>query len=327
VGTDPLFEIGNDETGTSSSNAVTVLKNGKVGIGTNNPLSLLSVGGTGFADYTINAISPVISGRGIYGHATYNDGINYGGYFKADGTDGRGIYGFATSTSSGSSYGGYFQSDGANGIGVYGIANNNSATTGWGGYFEAFGADGIGVYGFGGGLAGKFVGNVEITGNLSKSSGSFKIDHPLDPENKYLFHSFVESPDMMNIYNGNIELDAFGEASIEMPDWFEALNMEFRYQLTAIGSPGPNLYIAEEISSNQFKISGGKAGMKVSWQVTGIRHDAFANENRIQVEEMKKPKLRGKYLHPEVFNMPITTGVNYNEKMEQDRTKIQAERN
>ena len=62
-------------------------------------------------------------------------------------------------------------------------------------------------------LPGEFIGDVDVTGTLTKSAGSFKIDHPLDPENKYLSHSFVESPDMMNIYNGNVVLDATGEAS------------------------------------------------------------------------------------------------------------------
>jgi hypothetical protein len=78
--------------------------------------------------------------------------------------------------------------------------------------------------------------------------GSFKIDHPLDPANKYLCHSFVESPDMKNLYDGVVVLDNKGKAVIELPDWFGILNKDFRYQLTDIGSPGPNLYIAEEIS-------------------------------------------------------------------------------
>ena len=91
-------------------------------------------------------------------------------------------------------------------------------------------------------------GNVTITGNLQKAGGSFKIDHPLDPANKYLSHSFVESPDMKNVYDGVVVLDNKGKAEIELPDWFGILNKDFRYQLTAIGAPGPNLYIAEEIS-------------------------------------------------------------------------------
>ena len=91
-------------------------------------------------------------------------------------------------------------------------------------------------------------GKVKITGNLEKAGGSFKIDHPLDPANKYLCHSFVESPDMKNVYDGVVVLDNKGKAEIELPDWFGILNKDFRYQLTAIGAPGPNLYIAKKIS-------------------------------------------------------------------------------
>jgi hypothetical protein len=147
----------------------------------------------------------------------------------------------------------------------------------------------------------QIVGNLNVTGTLSKGGGSFKIDHPLDPANKYLSHSFVESPDMMNIYNGLVTLDAHGRATVEMPDWFEALNSDFRYQLTAIGAPGPNLYIAKEIDGNHFSIAGGKPGMKVSWQVTGIRQDAWANAHRIPVEEDKPANERGYYLHPDLY--------------------------
>jgi hypothetical protein len=146
------------------------------------------------------------------------------------------------------------------------------------------------------------VGNLNVTGTLSKGAGSFKIDHPVDPANKYLSHSFVESPDMMNIYNGNVALDAKGQAWVELPSYFEALNQDFRYQLTAIGAPGPNLYVAQEIKGNRFQIAGGKAGAKVSWQVTGVRHDAYANAHRIPTEEEKIGDDRGSYLHPELFN-------------------------
>ena len=155
-----------------------------------------------------------------------------------------------------------------------------------------------------GSLAGRFDGNVTVNGTLSKTGGSFKIDHPLDPKNKYLYHSFVESPDMMNIYNGNATLDANGEAVVELPKWFEALNRDFRYQLTAVGAPGPSLHVAEEVQNNRFKIAGGQSGMKVSWQVTGIRKDAWAEKHRIPVEEWKPLEERGLYLHPEAFGQP-----------------------
>ncbi len=151
-------------------------------------------------------------------------------------------------------------------------------------------------------------GNLNIIGTISKGGGSFKIDHPLDPENKYLYHSFVESPDMMNVYNGNVVLDENGETVVELPEWFEALNRDFRYQLTCIGGFAP-VYIAEEITGNRFRIDGGRAGLKVSWMVTGIRQDAFANTNRIPVEVDKAEAERGLYLHPEAFGKPAELAV------------------
>jgi hypothetical protein len=154
-------------------------------------------------------------------------------------------------------------------------------------------------------------GNVNIAGSLSKGSGSFKIDHPLDPANKYLYHSFVESPDMMNIYNGVAILDAHGSAWIMLPDYFEALNRDFRYQLTAIGAPGPNLYIVKKVSGNRFKIGGGKPKGEVSWQVTGIRQDAYANAHRIPNDEEKPTNERGKYLHPELFGASEDQAIGY----------------
>ena len=151
---------------------------------------------------------------------------------------------------------------------------------------------------------------VNVVGTLSKGGGSFKIDHPLDPANKYLYHSFVESPDMKNIYDGTITTDSAGLATVTLPDWFEALNRDFRYQLTVIGQFAQAI-VASEISSNQFGIRTDKPNVKVSWQVTGIRQDAFANANRIPVEVEKDPADRGRYLYPEAIGAPTSSRIGY----------------
>jgi hypothetical protein len=143
--------------------------------------------------------------------------------------------------------------------------------------------------------------SLDIVGKLTKGSGTFKIDHPLDPANMYLYHSFVESPDMMNVYNGSVTTDKRGMALVTLPDYFEALNRDFRYQLTAIGSFA-QATVAKEIQDNRFAIRTSRPGVKVSWQVTGIRQDAYANAHRIQVEEQKPPREQGHYLHPELFD-------------------------
>jgi hypothetical protein len=144
-------------------------------------------------------------------------------------------------------------------------------------------------------------GNLSVSGSMSVSgAGEFKIDHPLDPANKYLHHASVESSDMMNIYSGNAVLNQAGEAEVELPDWFEALNEDFRYQLTCLGGFAP-VYIAQEVHNNHFRIAGGRAGLKVSWQLTATRHDAYAQAYRSPVEEEKPLAERGKYLHPELY--------------------------
>jgi hypothetical protein len=153
-------------------------------------------------------------------------------------------------------------------------------------------------------------GNVNITGSISKGGGTFKIDHPLDPENKYLYHSFVESPDMMNVYNGNIVTDASGIAIVELPEYFEALNKDFRYQLTVIGDFAQAI-VFEKVNGNKFKIKTDKPNIEVSWQVTGIRKDPYAEQNRVVPEVEKAPAEKGKYLYPKAYGLPETMGINF----------------
>jgi hypothetical protein len=211
-------------------------------------------------------------------------------------------------------YGGYIDNQAGGGDGFRAYANVSKGNN-WGAVYAINYGSSPAVYADGGGdTAAYFNGSVVVTGTLYKGSLAFVIDHPLDPENKYLYHSGVESPDMKNVYDGVVILDGNGEAWVGLPEWFEALNKEFRYQLTAMGASGPDLYIADEISNNRFRISGGKPGMKVSWQVTGIRKDPYAEKHRIPLEEEKSANDRGKYLHPDTYNLPETMGVNYSDK-------------
>jgi len=178
---------------------------------------------------------------------------------------------------------------------------------GWSGVFgQTNHPHGFGVYGraVGGGWAAVLDGKVRVVGNLEKAGGGFKIDHPRDPADMYLNHSFVESSEMKNVYDGVERLDDDGAAWVELPEWFEALNKDFRYQLTAIGEAAPEMHVAEEISDNRFRIAGGKAGMKVCWQVSGIRSDPWAEANPMVVEENKPEEERGRYIQPDLYGAP-----------------------
>ena len=136
------------------------------------------------------------------------------------------------------------------------------------------------------------------------------IDHPVDPANKYLAHSSVESSDMKDIYDGNVTTDASGQAVVELPEWFESLNRDFRYQLTTIGQPA-QAWIASKIANHAFTIKTDKPNVEISWQVTGIRQDAWANAHRIPVETPKSAREAGHYLHPELFGAPEESSITW----------------
>jgi hypothetical protein len=147
-----------------------------------------------------------------------------------------------------------------------------------------------------------------VTGNISKGSGTFVIDDPIDPANKLLYHSFVESPDVKNLYDGIATLDKNGEAVVALPSYFDALNTDVRYQLKPIGAAMPDLHVKEEEANNRFTIAGGVAGGKVSWQVTGIRHDPYIEANPIVPEvEKGKDQLvdKGVFLYPAGYVHPF----------------------
>ena len=95
-----------------------------------------------------------------------------------------------------------------------------------------------------------------------------------------------------------------------LPEYFQALNRDPRYQLTVIGSFAA-AQIAEEISDNRFVIKTSAPGVKVSWQVTGIRQDAFARQHPVVVQEEKAVADRGRYLHPEAFGKPASLAIGH----------------
>ncbi len=254
----------------------------------------MGVQGTSLNYAVFGFTNPDTGGFGVYGRGgTGVKGRSYTGNAVLGDTDsGTGVKGEAYSDGGGvkAIHGLAF---GVNANGVVGQADNGTS---------AYGVWGLST----GGYAGVFSGKVLVTGTLSKGGGSFQIDHPLDPTNKYLFHSFVESPDMMNVYNGNITTGADGTATVELPDYFEALNRDFRYQLTVIGEFAQAI-VKSKVAGGKFVIATDQPRVEVSWQVTGIRKDPWADANRIPVTLDKAKEARGTYLHPEAYGKPAST--------------------
>lgn len=254
--------------------------------------------------YFGGAVTAVYSGYeigdvpAIHGESVPADYWGIGGRFEGGFIGGLGQ---VTPTGSADYYGLVGRAEGGMGIdiGVYGTALGEA--TNYGVYGTAYGGNAN--------YAGFFSGDAHVTGNLTVAgTKSFRIDHPLDPANRYLNHFCVESAEVLNTYSGNVVLDAGGEATVELPGWFGAINRDPRYQLTCVGGYA-QVYIAEEISGRGFRIAGGTPGLKVSWEVTAVRNDPAVLRNQMPVEQEKPAAERGRYLHPELYGAAATEGI------------------
>ena len=223
--------------------------------------------------------------------------------------------------------------DGADFAGGSGVPNGNvdGSVTGGGGTGGSFvggsgGPGGEGIYAEGGsnsantgtGLAADLNGDVSVTGALTAATKDFKIDHPLDPANKFLVHSSVESSEMMNIYSGNVITDDLGIATVALPEWFESLNTDFRYQLTTIGRDA-HAWISQKVKDGKFMIGTNAPLVEVSWQITAVRQDAYAKAHPLVVEEPKPLAQRGYYMHPELYGQPTEKQIEWKRQPEQMR--------
>jgi hypothetical protein len=198
----------------------------------------------------------------------------------------------------------------ATGNGVVGIAETGSDPFGvWGQDTSGFG---FAVVSTGPALV---TGDLTVEGAIFAGTKDFRIDHPLDPANKYLYHASVESSEMMNIYTGNVTTDAQGEATVKMPSWFEAINTDFRYQLTVMGQFAQAI-VGRKIENNQFTIRTSVPNVEVSWQVTGVRHDAYATAHPLVVEQAKSGKEAGYYIHPELYGQSEKKGMMWGQHRE-----------
>lgn len=294
----------------------------------------LSAGNTSAsASYAaIQATTNSNSGSAAIFGLTYGDGYGLRGDVDAASAGEAAVYGQNNRTAGG---------HGVMGLGVNGVVGQSNYVDGFGCYGFNYGSadPGIGTYGGGvTGVAGQST-NVSLSyglysfddcgvynaldvgGNLyAGGSKSFRIDHPLDPENKFLVHFCVESNEILNMYRGTAELDSNGETLVVLPDYFEAVNANFSYQLTPIGAAMPNLYVSNEINNNKFSIAGGVPGAKVSWTVFAERDDKLFRNNpdSRNPEPQKSGKYKGKYVHPQLYSQPNNSGILYKQSPKEE---------
>jgi hypothetical protein len=278
---------------------------------------------------------------GVNGFATSSTGITYGVFGATNSTTGGsvGVFGSAGQPTGGT-FGVYGQSFGIAGTGVQGISfgslgtgvvGRNDGGIGVEGHTRSPYGDGVigmndstGVIGalgsFGPGFGGSptpaaVYGNGGASGwggdfDDAFASGGFytplftmRIDHPGDPANRILQQAGVQSNELVSMYSGNVTTNSSGDAVVLLPAYVQTLNRDFRYQLTVVGQFAQAI-VAGEMQGDQFTIKTDKPGVKVSWQVTGVRQDGFAKTHPLVAEQEKKAGERGYYINPEAFGLP-----------------------
>jgi len=300
----------------TGNNTVMNVVSGNVGIGTSTPDAKLHVN-------EIIRIGEDPSYTTVYGELIHEGG---GNGFKINAHAGGGSWADMHLQTNGTTKV-FIESSGKVGIGTESpIRKLQVSSTGSLDAIHGWSPDGTGVYAqstssygiFGqstSGWAGYFSGPVHVTGYLSKGSGSFVIDHPLDPENKLLRHNFVESPENLLIYRGKASLNSDGEAFVKMPEYFQALTKEDEasIHLTPVGRPF--LTGAEWNSDFTEIIIYGENNREVFWEVLADRDDPVIHELGRPVEEIKGGENslceQGKLLYPAAYGYPATMGRDY----------------
>ena len=130
--------------------------------------------------------------------------------------------------------------------------------------------------------------DLDIHGNLSKGSGSFKIPHPLTSlkDTKNLIHSFIEGPSCDLIYRGTVTLSS-GSATVNIDTvagmtagTFAALNKNVQCFTTNESGWGA---VKGSVSGSILTITAqdGSSTDNVSWMVVGQRKDDVIKDSSI----------------------------------------------
>lgn len=296
------------------------------------------------------------SGKGVYGFALASSGTSYGVYGETSSPSGIGVYGL------GGTYGGKFKTAASTGIGLFGqstktttatvgVSGEVASSTGtavlgevmansglnYGGHFVVRSPDAYGVLGEAladvsaetYGVAGKAAHNnnsfgIYAYGNSGASgTKAFRIDHPLDPANKYLLHYSAESPSPQNFYVGNVITDGKGQAWVQLPDYFEEVNKNFKYQLTVVDDSASGDFVqvkvGKRIKGNRFLIMTSAPNIAVSWEVKADRNDLIVRKMKPSDVVDKVGREKGTYQHPELYGLGPEKGILYDAEKARSR--------
>ncbi|MBS1712950.1 MAG: hypothetical protein JST30_01290 [Armatimonadetes bacterium] len=307
---------------TSNSNS----GRGVQGMATASSGATYGVYGTSTSPNGVGVFGTSVDNVGVRGNATAATGANYGGYFQTSSSAGYGVFAFASSTS-GNPAAGYFRTDSPSGYAAYALQNAASGSN-RGVLSKALSPEGIAVQGWASSTSGE---NFGVIGQADSTSGwgvyclgdfastgikAFRIDHPLDPTNKYLTHFCTEGAEALNAYSGNVRTDAKGYATVRLPDYFEAVNRDARYQLTVVDEGDRDGFVSakvvRKIRGNTFVVRSSAPDVEVSWRVEAVRNDPYARAHVRPDVAMKPDNDRGTYQHPELYGQPLSKGSAFN---------------
>lgn len=267
--------------------------------------------------YGVFGEASTTAGRGVFGDATAATGSTTGVYAHSASTTGRAMVaiadaasgntrGLIVSVNSPTAWGIDARSNATSGAPYAIVGTDHSPGGGHGVFGQELATTGLcyGTVGRCDSTAGYGVYSVGDTG--ASGTKSFRIDHPFDPANKYLLHYSTESPYPQNFYSGNATTDANGYAWVTLPDYFEEINTNYKYQLTIVDDRDAADFVAVKVSKkirqNRFQIRTSAPNVEVSWRVEADRNDLYVRRKQPKdVLDKEGPEI-GTYQHPELYH-------------------------
>ncbi|HMS57135.1 MAG TPA: hypothetical protein PKA27_17260 [Fimbriimonadaceae bacterium] len=124
-------------------------------------------------------------------------------------------------------------------------------------------------------------------------------------------HYSAEGPEPLNVYQGPVRTDERGFATVELPDYYESINIEPTVQLTVVDD-GEEFVLAKVVNrpkNGSFVIRTNHLAVRSTGESKRKGMIVGCNSTELRVEIDKSDNEKGKYQRPELYGLPAERSI------------------